>query len=90
MYRPKGWKNPYSTLPEHMEVNYPVLPEWTAYEVGADAMLEGLVKAEGKQVITLTFDDKAGTVLYFDIQATQKGTLVFIPEEECYEYQGYH
>ena len=43
-YRPEGFKNPYSILPEHMEREYPVLPEWSAYEAGADDYARGLSK----------------------------------------------
>ncbi len=77
MYRPKGWENPHSTLPEHMELEYPVLPEWSAYEAGADAMLEGL----RKQGVTLSIADQKIDVPGFHI--------VFIPEEGEMKEQTY-
>ena len=82
-YRPEGFENPKLVLeevsPDESNYNAGYL---AGHEAGADAMLEALVEAQGKQAVKLTFDDKAGTVLSFDIQATQRGTVVFIPEEE--------
>ncbi len=80
MYRPKDWKNPHSILPEYMEQEYPVLPEWSAYEAGADAMLEGL-KAEGCRV-----PRNAG----FHGQRDSDGKWVFIPDQAWYDKMGIH
>lgn len=75
MWRPKeGWENPYSCLPEHMEKEYPVLPEYTAFEAGADAMLEGLKKQA--QWHSKDVDSPVNV----DCQI-RNGYLVFIPEE---------
>ncbi len=74
MYRPKGWENPYVG-----EINTPWVNalEATAYEAGADAMLEELMKKSTKI-------DTAKEIGYlFDtIPVGVKGYLVFIPEEE--------
>ena len=83
MYRLEGWKNPYSILPEHMEQEYPILPEFTAFEAGADAMLEGLRK-EGTKIEDGEIYNSPCQICNTgeDCQAIASGHLVFIPEEE--------
>ena len=49
MYRPKGWENPYTykdlvARPKSDVIDTTNLPEMTAFEAGADAMLEVLSK----------------------------------------------
>ena len=50
MYRPEGWDNPHKGLGTVLDDNCEVIKlelttaEHRAYEVGADAMLEGLKK----------------------------------------------
>ena len=75
-YRPKGWKNPYSTLPEHMEADYPVPPEWSAFEAGADTILNSLsavkyVKAD--ETIAFSPGDT--------FESDTNGYLVFVPAQ---------
>ncbi len=65
MYRPEGWKNPYSKT-TCMEC----YDESGAFEAGADAMLEGL-KSDG------THFPKGFSTAHL----MKKGYLVFIPEE---------
>ena len=78
-YRPEGC-NAQKVLDDFGEITSFTRNE-DLVNAGMDAILRALVEAEGKQSITLTYDDKAGTVLSFGIQAIYKGTLVFIPEE---------
>lgn len=45
MYRPEGFKNPYEFIPENNDRGvYYDNPEYTAFEAGADAMLEAIKK----------------------------------------------
>lgn len=96
MYRPDGWKNPYSILPKHMEREYPVTIEWDAYEAGADAMYQPAYdkgKEDGKKEV-LEALKKDGDYINIQGYGTQNvyypkllikpamGYVVFIPEEE--------
>ncbi|KKL57048.1 hypothetical protein LCGC14_2239260 [marine sediment metagenome] len=76
MYRHKGWENPYTlkdlvAKPKGNPIDMSNVPEMIAFETGADAMLEGLIK-EG------LYND---AVYGFNGEVPRRGHLVFIPEE---------
>jgi len=81
MYRPDGWENPYKkqvlllTASERHEDAYAQLKFHDAYETGADAMLEGLIR-EAQRVHELESLSEQHIRRAFG-----KGTWVFIPEE---------
>lgn len=84
--RPEGWEKPnlFCQL-----ANVECIPKWTAYEAGADAILEGL-KKEGlygeylkDYIISVKVrKDDPDWAEDFLKRIQQKGWLVFIPKEE--------
>lgn len=75
-YRPEGWKNPHVPMQEEpfvdlVDAHFRQIADGkhTAYEAGADAMLEGLRKG----AVKLRIADQAINIPGFDI--------VFIPVE---------
>ncbi|KKK76770.1 hypothetical protein LCGC14_2860290 [marine sediment metagenome] len=77
MYKPEGWKNPFD---ECVPLDLSDKMARDAYESGADAMLEGLVKSSRR----VDINEYGGVNCYFPYLLTipAKGYLVFIPEEE--------
>ncbi|GAG25615.1 unnamed protein product [marine sediment metagenome] len=74
MYRPEGMRdNPFTI--EKGNLSPDAETEANTWEVGADAMLEGL-KKEGENKPKEWVDDM------FGLHTTGGGYLVFIPEEE--------
>ena len=71
MFRPDGWENPYE------EDRFVFDREWSDFEAGADAMLEGL-KANGGVYI----NEEDVATISVPLVGKTKGWLVFIPEEE--------
>ncbi len=69
-YRPDGWRNPYGGYSEGM-----LEP---TYEAGGDAMLEAL-RAGGESLMKADVSEVARTLFK---GMTQRGTWVFIPDEE--------
>lgn len=78
-WRPENWENPYTyknlvAKPMGIGIDFANIPELTAYEAGADAMLEVLREHNnmypGREIIRF-IDDKP-----------YKGTAVFIPAED--------
>ncbi len=83
MYRPEGMKeNPHLEFTGEYGAHYKECePGYSAFEAGADAMLEGLINQPS---------NRGANVLHVDIEADgstirhnphRKGYLVFIPEE---------
>jgi len=72
MYRPKGFKNPYSFMRGRPFKHITNANPDYAYEAGADAMLEGLRK-RGKYCVN--------SVGRLKTHKNKLGWLVFIPEE---------
>jgi len=70
MYRPDGWENPYSPGEYFGGVQF-------AYEAGADALLEGLIK---KGIRTNAFRTN-GRPIYLS-NPRKNGVYVFIEEEK--------
>ena len=90
MDRPTGWENPYLYFGSpHSEFDVISNDKYKAYEAGADAMLEGLLKtgvpkevyadcllyATERGMTRTRFEE--GEVTYMG----KKGKLVFIPED---------
>ena len=78
-YRPEGMrKNPYPYNPNPTpKLNNTA---YIAYEAGADALLEGLIKQPSKRGANVLYVDReadSSTILH---RPRRKGHLVFIPE----------
>lgn len=83
MYRPEGWKETRAKafIPENSWI---VGDTGIAYEAGADAMLEGLLKGDESScdVFKTTVTGIAGDVPLTAYGKAYPGQWVFIPEEE--------
>ena len=81
-YRPGGWKNRYKPMADrepHWPIQVRIQALETAFEAGADAMIEAL-KAKGLHFEKASPDELARVIPFLD--AVDTGTLVFIPDEE--------
>lgn len=81
MYRPEGFENPYNFMTDE------AIPKWegqsSAYEAGADAVLEALKKSPFPvgHLTNILFFNKVpydATLIQFE---GKPGCLVFIPED---------
>ncbi|KKM73918.1 hypothetical protein LCGC14_1405690 [marine sediment metagenome] len=84
MYRPEGWENPYCLIVRTLrdiradKELYEVEFQESAFEAGANAMLEGLKREKGAYVCSIDADK----IKILKGDATKGGYLVLIPEEE--------
>lgn len=85
MYRPKGWE----TIPSWSRIcdGRPITSTHEAFELGADAMLEGLIKKgcnfTRHPIKIMGDEDKPAGLMWMPAgKVNQRGKLVFIPEED--------
>ncbi len=89
MWRPDKWDNPFHKTADygHGKQSWNEEPEFTAFEAGADAMLEALKKK--KDTVRLKFDGTSRIPAHGDYpeiiiegKPYDKGWMVYVPEED--------